>query len=365
MLLCALFVLFHLFGEFYSVFGASCGCSSLVIPVHVDVLVPKDPMDEFAGLKSNASDLRRVDDIYDIHGVFCRPDRGSLQNPSVIQLLVHGFSYTSQYWSPPVEEFRNYSYAAFSCARGLPSLAVDWLGVGLSTRPVNASDVQYPTVAGAVSQVAIHLKTASILPGVPPFRKVIGIGHSAGSGALTFNAIVDGARSPFDALILTGDINLGAGNMLPPLSIVTPARDDTPLRWGNIDPGYVTWRNRSIFYPADPTAFSPRMLEFDGFTKDVATASMFVQTAGLSTFTVQQYTGPVVKIVGSEDQVLCATDRCGDVAALTASERVRWPKARSFEVAVEQGSGHDPNLDFKAQGPFNTFVGFVNQFSSL
>ena len=191
---------------------------------------------------------------------------------------MHGFTYTSQYWSPPVEEFQNYSYAAFSCARGLPSLAVDWLGVGLSTRPINASDVQYPTVAGAVSQVATYLKTASILPGVPPFKKVIGIGHSAGSGVLVFNAIDDGAQSPFDGLILTGLTSLGA-DMLPPLTVLTPARDDTPLRWGNLDPGYVTWSNRSVFYPADTTASSSRMIEFDGFMKDVGTVSMFEQTA--------------------------------------------------------------------------------------
>ncbi|KAJ6480127.1 Alpha/Beta hydrolase protein [Mycena sanguinolenta] len=362
MLLCALFVLCHLFGKFYTVSGASCGCSSLVIPVHVDALVPTDATDAFAGLKSNTSSLRRVDDTYNIHGVFCRPDGGSPQDPSVVQLLVHGFTYTSQYWSPPVEEFQNYSYAAFSCARGLPSLAIDWPGVGLSTRPINASDVQYPTVAGAVSQVATYLKTASILPGVLPFKKVIGIGHSAGSGVLVFNAIDDGAQSPFDGLILTGLTSIGA-DMLPPLS-VTPARDDTPLRWGNLDPGYVTWSNRSIFYPADPTAFSSRMLQFDGFTKDVATASMSVQVA-VSTLTAEQYTGPVVKIVGSADQLFCGADQCVDVAALNAAQRVGWPKAQSFEVVVTQGSGHDLNLDFFAQGPFNTFVSFVSKFSSL
>ncbi|KAJ6480134.1 hypothetical protein C8R45DRAFT_1154931 [Mycena sanguinolenta] len=361
MLLCALLVLIHLLG-FYTVFGASCGCSSLVIPVRVDVLVPKDPTDEFAGLKSNASSLRRVDDTYDIFGVFCRPDAAS-PGENVVQLLVHGFSYTSQYWSPPVEEFRNYSYAAFSCERGLPSLAVDWLGVGLSTRPMNSSDVQYPTAAAAVSQIALHLKTASIVPGVQPFKKVIGIGHSVGSGLLNFNAIVDGPQSPFDGLILTGWLTSLPGT-LPPISVVTPARDDTPLRWGNLDPGYITLSNRSMFYPADTTAFSARMIEFDGFTKDVGTVGTFEHSA--ATTLTAHYTGPVVKIVGSEDQLFCsATDRCVNVTALTASERVGWPAARSFEVVVEQGSGHDMNLDFKAQGPFNTFVAFVNQFSGL
>ncbi|KAF7377969.1 Alpha/beta hydrolase family-domain-containing protein [Mycena sanguinolenta] len=361
MLLCTLWVLFHLL-DFYTVSGASCGCSSLVIPVHVDVLVPKDPTDKFAGLKSNASSLRRIDDTYDIFGVFCRPDAVSLAGASVVQLLVHGFTYTNQYWSPPVEEFRNYSYAAFSCERGLPSLAVDWLGVGLSTRPKNSSDVQYPTAAAAVSQVALHLKTASIVPGVLPFKKVIGIGHSAGSGLLNFNAIVDGPQSIFDGLILTGSLSVPP-DTVPSLSILTPAQDDTPLRWGTLDPGYVTTSNRSIFYPADTTAFSPRMMEFDNFTKDVGTVATFEQTP--ITSLTAQYTGPVVKIVGSEDQLFCAADRCVNITELTALERVGWPAAQSFEVVVEQGNGHDMNLDFAAQGPFNTFVNFVDQFSNL
>jgi len=89
---------------------------------------------------------------------------------------------------------------------------------------------------------------------------------------------------------------------------------------------------------------------------------MFVQTpiAGLTT----QYTGPVAKVVGSEDQLFCVgTGRCGDVASLTAAERILWPAAQSFDVVVSQGSGHDLNLDFFAEGPFNTFVDFVDQFS--
>ncbi|KAJ7691030.1 hypothetical protein B0H17DRAFT_935509 [Mycena rosella] len=335
MLLRALPVPFHL-SSIYIVSGASSGCSSLVIPVHVDVLVPKDPTDVFAGLKSNASGLRRVDAMYDVYGVFCQPDTVPPKNAGqpdndpniggfsdVLQLLVHGITYTSQYWSPPVEEFRNYSYAAFSCDRGLSSLAVDWVGVGLSSRPVNASDVQYPTGAAALSQVARHLKNNSILPGVQLFEKIIGIGHSAGSGLLHFGAIVEGARSPFDGLILTGSLSVEPGTLLPLYSIPS-ARDDDPLRWGALDPAYITTSNRTIFYPADPTAFSPRMLIFDDFTKDVGTVSTFRQTPTTSLTT--EYAGPVAKIVCSEDQLFCAgTGRCVDVAALTAAERVLWP----------------------------------------
>ncbi|KAJ6478139.1 Alpha/beta hydrolase family-domain-containing protein [Mycena vitilis] len=342
--------------------ATSCGCSSVNIPVHVDVLVPRDPSDVFGGLKSNASSLRRVDNRFDIFSIFCQPDSTSPKTADVIQLLVHGFSYTNQYWSPPVEEFRNYSYAAFACARGLSSLAVDSLGVGLSSRPANASDVQYATASAALSQVARHLKGAALLPGIQPFKKVIGIGHSAGSITLNFGAIVEGPQSPFDGLILTGSLIVKPGDKQTMSGAPDPARDDTPLRWGTLDPAYVTTGNRATFYPTDPTSFSPRMIAFDNFTKDVGAIAIGFQQPTTSLTT--QFTGPVAKVVGSEDQLFCAGDtRCVDVAALTAAERVVWPAAKSFEVVVTKGSGHDLNLDFMARGPFKTLVDFVNQFS--
>ncbi|KAJ6617227.1 hypothetical protein B0H10DRAFT_2190104 [Mycena sp. CBHHK59/15] len=324
--------------------SASCSCSSVIVPVHVDVLVPKDPTDVFGGLKSNETSLRRVNTTYNIYGVFCRPNAG---NEDVLQLLAHGFSYTSQYWSPPIEEFRNYSYTAFSCERGLPSLAVDLLAAGLSSRPANASDVQFPTSAAALSQLAQHLKTAPILPGVRPFQKIIGIGHSLGSALFDFGAIVDGVQSPFDALVLTSFLIYGPNDPL----LVPRARS-----------GVRTISDRTPFYPADPTAYSPRMLLFDGFTKDVGPLTLRVQVAS-SSIPAANYTGAVATVVGAEDQVLCAADRCVDVETMTAAEQVAWPAAKSFEVLVLQGSGHDLTLDFRAGAAFETIFGLVARFS--
>ncbi|KAJ7233693.1 hypothetical protein C8J57DRAFT_1090337 [Mycena rebaudengoi] len=292
---------------------SSCSCSSFVIPVHVDVLIPKDPADSFGGLKSNSSSLRHV-----------------------IQLLVHGFTYTSQYWSPQTEEFRNYSYTDFACNHGLSSLAIDLVGVGLSSRPVNASDVQFATNAALVSQLARHLKITSIHPRVRPFKKVIGIGHSAGSATLTFGATKEGANSPFDAFILTGNVNFVHPATLPPLPGLMSARDDTPLRWGGLDPNYITTNNRTLFYPANPDSFSPRMVVFDALTKDVGPLS--AQLQGGVTSLPAHYPGPVAKVVGSEDQGFCASGNCLDVVALKKAERLLWPDARSFDVVVAQGS---------------------------
>ncbi|KAJ7290672.1 hypothetical protein C8J57DRAFT_342855 [Mycena rebaudengoi] len=345
---------------FIGVSGAPCGCSSVVIPVHVDVLVPKDPTDPFGGLRSNSSSLRRVNDEYKMYGVFCQPHIISVKNSGVLQLLVHGATYNSQYWSPPIEEFRNYSYAAFSCDRGLSSLAIDALGAGLSSHPANASDVQYPTGAAALSQLARHLKKSALLPGVMPFKKIIGIGHSAGSSLLNFGAIVDGTRSPFDGLILTGSVIFDHGP--PSLSSFPSARDADPLRWGTLDPAYLTTSNdRTIFYPADPTAFSLRMLLFNAFTKDIVSVSMILQVATTSV-PVLEYKGPVAKVIGSEDQISCQSGRCMDVSELTAAEHVAWPAAQSFELVVSQGSSHDINLDFFALGVFNTVFTFRRSF---
>ncbi|KAJ6589728.1 hypothetical protein B0H19DRAFT_1304130 [Mycena capillaripes] len=310
----ALAVFFHLFNICVTS-GQFCRCSSLHIPVHVDVLIPKDPADSFGGLKSNSSSLRRLNETYSVFGAFCQPKTVSLKSASelkiiifgrmvfdslsdIIQLLVHGFTYTSQYWSPPTEEFRNYSYTEFACDRGLSSLAIDLVGVGLSSRPADASDVQYATNAAVASQLARHLKTASILPGAQPFKKVIAIGHSAGSAMFTFGAIAEGAQSPFDGYILTGNLNVPLST-LPALPVVS-ARDDTPLRWGALEPDYITTSDRSLFYPTDLASFSPRMVLFDNFTKDVGSLASHVQ--GSVTALPAHYAGPVAKVVGSEDQ---------------------------------------------------------------
>lgn len=68
----ALGVLFHL-STISVASSQSCGCSSTILPVHVDALLPKDPTDPFGGLKSNASSLRRLNETYDVFGVFCQP----------------------------------------------------------------------------------------------------------------------------------------------------------------------------------------------------------------------------------------------------------------------------------------------------
>ncbi|KAJ7597689.1 hypothetical protein C8J56DRAFT_326216 [Mycena floridula] len=339
---------------------AACSCQPVIIPAKVDALVPKDPTDPFAGLKSDLSDLRRLDVTYSVYGVFCQPEASKSSN--AVQLLVHGFTYNNQYWSPAVEEFQNYSYASFSCERGMPSLAIDCPGVGFTSRPPNASDVQIPIGAGVISRIANHLKTSSIISGVKPFNKVIGVGHSLGSLMLNFGAITEGEQFPFDGIVLTGYLNVSVVSSTGRPSLF-PARDIDPLRWSDLDPNYITTDSvRTVFYPPNPNSFSPRMILLDDLTKDVGSVFGLDQIPSGS-LPVVNYTGHVAKVVGSEDLSSCVDGICSDVAALRASESTLWPAAKSFDVAVSNGSGHDLNLDFFALNAFNIFFSFVEKFS--
>ncbi|KAJ7158312.1 hypothetical protein C8R43DRAFT_1234261 [Mycena crocata] len=170
----------------------------------------------------------------------------------------------------------------------MPSFAIDALGSGLSSRPESAVDVQYPNSAAVVSHFGRHLKQrpSSLVPNPSRKSMIIAIGHSLGSGFFNFGAIVDGAQSPFDALILTLQLIFGPddappgsdGSVLPFLPV--PARDSNPVRWGELDDAYMTIDDRSFFYPADPAASSPRMRLFDGFMRDAG--SMYMNAGGVS-----------------------------------------------------------------------------------
>ncbi|KAF8185544.1 hypothetical protein K438DRAFT_1973842 [Mycena galopus ATCC 62051] len=157
------------------------------------------------------------------------------------------------------------------------------------------------------------------LSGSWPPKHLCTIGRSAGSVLLNFGAIVESARSPFVGPILTGSLIVQPGSIIPGLPLPSVS-DDTPLRWGGLDPGYITTSDRTLCYPSDNATFSPRMIVFDNFVKDVGTVAIFSQT-GITSLTTQ-YSGPVAKIVGSENHLFSTRpNRCADVAALTAAER--------------------------------------------
>jgi len=329
----------------------------------VDVTIPVDPSVP-EGL--NSTNTMRLQTTFDVFGTLCEPVSETTQN--AVQLLLHGFTYNSQYWDVTWGGLQNYSYVDFSCRRGISSFAYDDLAAGQTIKQ-NSTHVQLPTVASVSSSLARDLKSGRIsqllFGSEKKYEKVVGIGHSLGSITLDQGAISDGAHSPFDGLILTGSIHPPSyqNNVSAP-----PAREVNPGRWGDLDPGYVTTPNiseRSKFYgPDNGTSFSPTVLQLDELTKDVGSTWSVLQLK--STFVPAfGFRGPVAEIVGSEDQAFCLPSGgpC-DQAKLQVSEAAFYPDSKNFTMIVIDGFGHDLNYQFGAAEVYpimtSLFESFIN-----
>jgi hypothetical protein len=287
-------------------------------------------------------------------------------------MLVHGDTYTSSYWTFPINGFLNYSYVAFSCERGISSFAFDMLGAGLSTHPSNSTDIQLAVAGNITSSLAAMLKDGSVSralggPGAA-FSKVIATGHSLGSITLNWAAIALGASAPFDAFVSTAQIH-DPGRLKTGLdTALEPARNVDPVRWGGLDPGYLTTPNVSVrarFYAPDKSTFSEQILEIDQLTKDLGSSAMAPSVPSIYA-PATGYLGPVAVVMGSEDQIHCYNAANGfaycNVTGVMEQERPFYPDTRNLSVFVIEHTGHDLNLHFSANGTFHLFTELVQSF---
>jgi pimeloyl-ACP methyl ester carboxylesterase len=116
---------------------------------------------------------------------------------TTVQLLTHGATLDSTYW-----DFANgYSYINAATAAGYATFSYDRLGVGNSAHPDPIRVVQAALQVEILHQLVLLLRVTPGLGG-KLFKKVVGVGHSAGS---TFTQAVS-AKYPndFDAVVLTG-----------------------------------------------------------------------------------------------------------------------------------------------------------------
>src|SRR5207244_5734616 len=90
-----------------------------------------------------------------IYGRYCHT-AAAKGNP--LQILVPGVTYTHVYWDLPGFDGR-YSYAAFMNRHGYDTLAIDRLGIGRSTRPTLAMNVDAYSNADALHQDVGSVRT--------------------------------------------------------------------------------------------------------------------------------------------------------------------------------------------------------------
>ncbi|KIJ34901.1 hypothetical protein M422DRAFT_782647 [Sphaerobolus stellatus SS14] len=340
----------------------SCSCSSGFIGVDIDTQVAVDPS---VKKPLNSTALRRQKTTFNIFGQLCQPIVSNNKGSSDIQLLLHGHTYTNQYWDVQWNGFQNYSYIQFSCSHGVSSFAYDDVCAGRSIKPANSRECQLPTAAAVASTLARQLKDGSVgtkLTGGPiHFQKVFGIGHSIGSTVLNYAAILDGKASPFTGLIFTGlghvmldlDTINSIADSLPTASSVDPAR------WGNLDAGYITTldvNQRSMFY-GPPGTFDPNILQLDALTKDVGSIWITIQAITGNINTPTQFQGSVTTIDGALD----AISGCPcNVTTFPVTEKKFFPDA-NYTAMLIPGQGHDLNLEFAAKEVFPIMLGLFRK----
>ncbi|EJD47964.1 hypothetical protein AURDEDRAFT_183717 [Auricularia subglabra TFB-10046 SS5] len=309
-----------------------------------------------AGISLNSTgngEPLRVAGSFDIAFRFCRPPPFLGRHSSTLQILGHGASYTSAYWSFPYRPAL-YSYEARAVAAGFSTLSYDLLGAGKSEMADPFNEVQIPmniVIATAIVQAAKAGTLARRRHGVPAFKRVVYVAHSMGS--LILNGVLTASPHLVDAAVLTGYSHM-------PTRIPTLADGDIqiaartfPSRFGHLSPGYTVIQDRSMFYGPNDT-FDPRVLEKDITTQNVVSVGD-AYTLPFGVHPAPDFRGHVFVLAGEFDAGNC-TPNCSNIP----HEHIYYPKAASFAWHVVPRTGHVLNLHYSAPHTFSLILEWIS-----
>ncbi|TVY83688.1 hypothetical protein LSUE1_G003808 [Lachnellula suecica] len=330
-------------------------CTDIVIPVtitanNVDLTSTQVPQP-----------IVIVTGTYNIAGRYCEPENQISGHHDTLQVLVHGISYTRDYWSgdgPPGQGFHvdQYSWVSTASEAGYPTLAIDRLGNGISDHPDPLQIVQTPAEVEVLHQIIAQAKSgASPLPRA--FDKIILAGHSYGS--VVANVLVAEYPDNVNALILTG-YSSTYNFVIPGMdfsSIIAPAATEDPGRFESLASEYLELTSQPgfdlMFY--FPGGYDPQ-LEAQDFAQRGTFTTGELSTAGNTGSIASGYKGPVFVVTGQHDACFCnpqglPSDEI-DCTSFLADTQELFPAASSFDAYIVPDSGHCWQLHFAATTAF-------------
>lgn len=141
--------------------------------------------------------------------VYC-PDDLSLRDRPTVFVCTPGGSLSRTYYGLEVKGRSDYSFGGHLAAAGIVVVAMDHLGTGDSSRPVDGDEVTLRAMsaanAAAARSIRSQLATGELVPSLPPLAEVtmIGAGHSLGG----FSTMIQQASaSCYDAVCIMGASN--------------------------------------------------------------------------------------------------------------------------------------------------------------
>ena len=199
--------------------------------------------------------------------------------------------------------YKNFTYSYINCAvdkYGYSTLAIDRLGIGLSSRADPLNVIQAPATMSAIYEVTKRLRAGDLPDVQKKFEKIVHVGHSFGS-ILTYELV---AMHPdiSDGIILTGYSQ--NGSYVAAISAGMNwqvARMNQPARFGNHSTGYLTWSNlgSNQYGFFKPGYFDTQMLMHSEANKMPATLGEML-TLGSQPRSAPEFKGPVMVFTGSK-----------------------------------------------------------------
>ncbi|TLD39212.1 hypothetical protein E2P81_ATG00199 [Venturia nashicola] len=264
----------------------------------------------------------------------------------------------------PSYEAEIYSWVRFAASKGYPTLSMDRLGAGKSSRPDPSVVVQ-----GAYEYALYHDLAQQIRKGTTgslgcPYSTLIYIGNSYGS--VTGNNLAARYPGDFDAFVLTG-FSKSILPSLPGIALqnVMPASTVWPARFKNLSDAYLTsskasTRTDSFFGDPQFVDFDPAVAQLYWDREDVVSTGQFVSTYADIT-RAPSYKGRVLVITGEQDQAFCGPGspklgqaKCGSLLKETGS---LFPNAEYNYKSVAR-TGHAIFLHSSVRKTF----GFIDRF---
>lgn len=284
----------------------------------------------------------------DIYAQLCLPTDGDAR---VVQVLLHGATYSSAYWDFPYQPER-YSYVEYMAGRGYATLAIDRIGCGRSSHP-HSSRVNLDSNALIVHQIVSALRRGEL---TPAFDRVVLVGHSYGTVVASREAAV---YHDVDAVVLSSVLHQtsAVGVELLTEHVAGYAASREP-KFAGLDDGYrslapgVDLRAR-VLYQADNV--DPKVVELDETLKETVTLGEMEHLGRWMTDgTTGHIEAPTLLCVGDQDIQWCGPDAvdCSSASSVRAAEAPFYGPGAELEVFVLPHANHDLNLHLNAQDWF-------------
>ncbi|KAF7189292.1 hypothetical protein HII31_09445 [Pseudocercospora fuligena] len=320
---------------------------SQVAELAVDFLTPSSGFPE-----SLVTGTQKAGGIFGVGATLCLPNNNA--KPSTIQILTHGFGFDRFYW----DFAPGYSWVDIAAQHGFATFYYDRLGIGKSDTPDALNVVQAPLQVEIAHQLIEMLRSGHF--GID-FPKVVGVGHSFGSG------ITQGVTTQYpqdlNATILTGfSLNTtGQNSFLASLNLEI-ASVNAPYRFASASPGYLvssTAVSQQIAFFKAP-GFDPEILNLVEATKATGTIGEFFSLGGIVA-PATEYERPIAVINGVNDLPFCSGDCNYPMDLAKAVLPVLYPASNRTGTYLAPNAGHGLNQHYSAGDAFEFAQKFLEE----